>query len=62
MAGAYTDKGLMEDPGGRKLPVARFKPRLTVFSPIPPAMATTSPVELSTMVMADWSCCPLLDV
>ena len=52
----------MEEPGGRLLLVARFRLRLAVFSPMPPAMATTSPVSLSTMVMADWSFCPLLEV
>ena len=51
----------MEEPGGRLLLVARFRLRLTVFSPRPPAMATTSPLTLSTTVMADCNLWPLLE-
>ena len=58
-AGAYTVRGLMEEPGWRWASVARLKPRLSSFSPMRPTMAATSPVSLSMMVMADWSRWPL---
>ena len=42
-AGAYTDTGLVAEPGCRA-DVAQFQPRSTSLAPVPPTMATTSPV------------------
>ena len=58
MAGEYTDRGLMEEPGWRLVSTGVFQPRFTVFSSVLP-MATTRPLPLSTTEMADMSRWPV---
>ena len=43
--------GLMDDPGGLVVLVALFRPKLMVFSPVPPHSAFISPVYWSMMTI-----------
>jgi len=58
-AGPYTAMGFIDEPGGRLVPVARFRTKFLVFFPVPPERATMLPSVGSMITMALSSCCPV---